>query len=413
MFGRPRTDNTHFPSWYSHMAVALQQDVIVVSYNYRVDLFGFLASPDIKTANSLNAGLLDQIAAFKWVRKYIARFGGDPTCVTAFGQSAGAISIGTHLTAKQSGEKLFDAAILESGGTGNYLEYNWTTVYENLYKPIAMAVNRTSFSCLQSSSISDLLSASKTVLAANPAYYYSLFVDFTYVVENPAVRLAAGEFMNVPILLGTNTNEGGRYTTGITTESLYESYVAGTLAPYLSATEVQEIYSLYPYTNYLNNTWGTQYAYYYATADMFADWTFICSNLKVADYYSILGSQDKVYKYHFSHLPYPHNYLGVIHTAELPYVFHVSSTYQEAEEYVLSQTLIGYWTSFAVTLGNPNSWVNQTLKPLVWPKYHHNTEIAVGGGTVVRFDSGDAGGVVTEIDDTRTEKCALWDKFQL
>ncbi|KAJ1568691.1 hypothetical protein HK405_015046 [Cladochytrium tenue] len=405
----------------AYEAAQIGQDVVVVTYNYRVDVFGFTASPEIEAAGGLNAGLQDQVAVYRWVRKYISGFGGDPTKVTAFGQSAGAMSIGTHLTAAHTdGESLFDAAIVESGGTGNYIEYNWTTVYEHVYTPVATTVNCSTLACMQAASGSALLAASKTMLAANPAYYYAPYVDYSYIPENPALRLAAGEIMDVPLLLGTNTDEGANYTATITTLALYEAYLSGTLAPYLTADQAAAIYALYPYTDYTNTTWGADYAYHYAAAAMFADWTFICSNLKLADFYSQLStavdstdSLPKVYKYHFNHLPYPHSYLGVWHTAELPYVFHVASSYLYDEQYTLSQTIVGYWTAFATSLGDPNAWSDSTLRPVEWPKYQRDAALDVGGGSVVRFDSGDVGGVVVEVDNSRTAKCAAWDVLQL
>src|SRR5690606_235599 len=81
--------------WYGGANLA-KRGVVVVTINYRVDVFGFLAHQQLRSAGcegSGNFGLMDQIAALKWVRKNIGRFGGDPNAVTLFGESAGSVAI--------------------------------------------------------------------------------------------------------------------------------------------------------------------------------------------------------------------------------------------------------------------------------------------------------------------------------
>jgi len=94
--------------------------VVLVSFNYRIGRFGFFAHPALTQANADggmlgNYGLMDQIAALKWVRDNIAAFGGDPDNVTLFGESAGGMSVHALLTAPQA-KGLFQKAIIESGG---------------------------------------------------------------------------------------------------------------------------------------------------------------------------------------------------------------------------------------------------------------------------------------------------------
>lgn len=95
-----------------------KRGVILVTVNYRLGAFGFLASPEITQENNGivgNMGILDQIAALRWVKENIAAFGGDPDRITIFGQSAGAISCQTLLSSPMT-KGLFSGAILQSGG---------------------------------------------------------------------------------------------------------------------------------------------------------------------------------------------------------------------------------------------------------------------------------------------------------
>jgi len=98
---------------YDGQHLARRGDVVVVTINYRLGVFGFLAAPRLGATG--NEGLLDQIAALRWVRSEIARFGGDPDNVTLFGESAGAVSIG-NLLGMPAADGLYRRAILQSGG---------------------------------------------------------------------------------------------------------------------------------------------------------------------------------------------------------------------------------------------------------------------------------------------------------
>lgn len=101
---------------YDGASMAENGGVIVVTINYRLGAFGFLHLAGLDSSYSANLGLLDQIAALKWVRENIKAFGGDPEQVTVFGESAGAMSIAS-LLAMPAAKGLFQKAILESGAS--------------------------------------------------------------------------------------------------------------------------------------------------------------------------------------------------------------------------------------------------------------------------------------------------------
>src|SRR6202041_2031736 len=103
-------------TYYDGAHLAERGDVVVVSLNYRLGAWGFLALEGFggRYAGSANIGLQDQVAALQWVRNNIAKFGGDPEKVTVFGESAGASSVGALLSMPVA-KGLFAGAILESG----------------------------------------------------------------------------------------------------------------------------------------------------------------------------------------------------------------------------------------------------------------------------------------------------------
>ena len=102
---------------YEGRFLSQTEEVVVVSIQYRLGLFGFLADPSLEDASGHagNYGLLDQIHALGWVRRNIAAFGGDPTQVLVFGQSAGGLDV-CMLVASPLAAGLFDAALIQSGG---------------------------------------------------------------------------------------------------------------------------------------------------------------------------------------------------------------------------------------------------------------------------------------------------------
>ena len=109
------------PSKMAAVANHAGKPTIIIVVNYRVNIFGNLASKDLLEDAKAhgqegvgNQGLRDQQTALKWIHKYIKGFGGDPTRITLFGESAGSASVNAHMVAKGS-EKLFSRAILESG----------------------------------------------------------------------------------------------------------------------------------------------------------------------------------------------------------------------------------------------------------------------------------------------------------
>jgi para-nitrobenzyl esterase len=185
-------------------------DVVVVTINYRLGAFGFLHLADqfgAELAGSGNAGILDQIAALEWVRDCIAAFGGNPTDVTVFGESAGANSVATML-AMPAASGLFRKAIAQSAAGA------WVSTRERAAK-----VARRTIETLGVSDIDELRSVAKErLLDANPnlsdeaeegiaGLPWQPAIDGTTLFELPRDAVAAGSAAGVHLLTGTNEHE--------------------------------------------------------------------------------------------------------------------------------------------------------------------------------------------------------------
>lgn len=205
--------------WYDGTSFVRRGDVVVVTINYRLGALGFMDLSGIggsRFSTSGINGILDQIAALRWVRENISAFGGDPGCVTVFGESAGAMSIAT-LLAMPAAEGLFANAILQSGGVNNTLT---TDQARRVTDTMLMELALTDIDGLEDVSPQQLITAQDAVLAktiADPTWLraegFSLAMPFqpvcdgTFLPYAPIDAIREGSARDVRIIAGTNLNE--------------------------------------------------------------------------------------------------------------------------------------------------------------------------------------------------------------
>lgn len=194
---------------YDGASFAANHDVVVVTFNYRLGVFGFLHLGGVDNeqfAGSGNCGLLDQIAALEWVKENIEAFGGDPHNITIFGESAGAMSVGILLTLS-SAKPLFQKAILQSGAGRNVLS---PVVAEQVCKGILanLEIGVDELAKLEHLSAAELLEASKYV----PPMMLGPVLDGVVIHESPEVSVAEGICRDIAILIGTNKDEYNLYS---------------------------------------------------------------------------------------------------------------------------------------------------------------------------------------------------------
>jgi para-nitrobenzyl esterase len=327
-----------------------KKGVVLVSVAYRLGKLGFLALPELTAeqhGHSGNYGLLDQIAGLQWVKRNIAAFGGDPSRVTIFGESAGGISV-SMLAASPLAKGLFQGAISESGG--NFApEQKANEGAENMQSLARAEKEGTAFLAkLGAASIADARKKSaEDILKNSPPGLGGAWPIFDgYVLLGDQYKLyEAGRYNDTPVLIGTNSDEGALFVPTITAaayqkniHSGYGEYADKILAAYPGGSDAEALRS---------------------ARDMFRDATFAWPTWAWARLQSKTG-KGKVYVYYFSHRPpYPNapqfKDWGAAHGGEIAYVFDnfTPAMPATASDRAVADEVSSYWVNFAKT-GDPN-----------------------------------------------------------
>lgn len=191
----------HGAGWVYDGQAFARDGVVLVAINYRLGPLGYFAHPALdKDAKGPvgNYGLMDQIAALKWVQRNIAAFGGDPNNVTVFGESAGAMST-LAILATPSAKGLYQKAIVESGG-------GWFPRYD-LAAAEALGVKAAGKLGLADATADQLRALSADDLIAKLDGDYGPFVDGKLLTETPTQAFAGHRVTDVPLIIGWNSGE--------------------------------------------------------------------------------------------------------------------------------------------------------------------------------------------------------------
>ncbi len=372
--GRRRAEGHGGGPIYNGTLLTNRSDVIMVAVNYRLGALGFFAA-DPSTGIDGNYGIKDQVEGLKWVQRNIAAFGGDPSQVTIFGQSAGATSVIVHLTAPSIvAQNLFHRAIVMSSPITLPLRDNTTmpALASAFAKDVGCAL--TDGDCFRSQTpeailaaqektMNDLMADPKVILAFMP---WEPLVDGTLIQQQPFIALSNGEYNHdIPVMVGNVRQEAVVF--------IYMAYGKplsplglGVLLELILGTSGM-IQTLFKYPVPKGTTDARQLASQIGT-----DYIFLCSNRNVTRAMSRFGT---VYNYIFDHVPsfnhtawYPESecYTAVCHGVDLPFAFDSAQPYIEydSQETALTQSMVDFYTSFAAT-GKPTS----SYAPGVWPPY--------------------------------------------
>ncbi|KAK4046084.1 hypothetical protein OIV83_006364 [Microbotryomycetes sp. JL201] len=244
-------------------SMANKQPVIYVSFNYRLNSFGFLPGKEVASdpTTSVNAGLLDQRLALEWVAKNIAQFGGDPDKVTIFGESAGAISIGFQLIAYDgniasvnTGRPLFRAAIMDSGAPIPVLgPENGQASFDVVARETGCSTASDKIACLRAVPYQKLLDATNklpgifSVRSVSLAFLPRTDGKFLPRLAQEAARKKT--FARVPIISGNQFDEGTILALGtynITTDNAVKNWLRDVWFPRTTDAQRTKMLELYP-----------------------------------------------------------------------------------------------------------------------------------------------------------------------
>ncbi|KXT17296.1 hypothetical protein AC579_520 [Pseudocercospora musae] len=343
--GQPYYDGSSFAAYEDVIVVTINtlNDVLVtVRLQYRTNVFGFATSPEIPIKEQ-NLGFLDQRFALGWVQRNIESFGGSPEKVTIFGESAGGWSVDTLLTSYNREEKPpFRAAILESGQI-SYNPQPRPSTYGSWYQ-LADALNcsithTSNLTCLREANATMIQDAiEQDILTFNPAWD-----NYTFYV-NAAERRATGQIPNIPVLGGSNSQEGRIFEIGMNNSA---SFVAEITANYTPLVET--ITNAYPLNATDSGPTG-----YEQVSQIFTEYVFQCTQALWAN--ASAAARIPTWRYYFNASFYntqPAPNLGAYHSSEIPIVFGTfNRTNSTTQEYALSRTMMGIWARFA---RNPNA----------------------------------------------------------
>jgi para-nitrobenzyl esterase len=324
-----------------------ERGIIVVTFGYRLGPFGFLAHPELTAESPMqssgNYGLMDQIAALQWVRRNIGAFGGDASRVTIVGQSAGAAAV-SILMASPLAKGLFHRAIAESGGLFEPLKLAPNYLLANAEKEgVAYA---TSLGAHSLKELRDL--SARTLLGGKAATIAHPVIERDLLPQSPYDTFAVRQQNDLPVLVGSNANEGGSFLVGQTTSAAtFEADInkqfgklpAELLTAYPHDTDAQAYAARLGFERDLRFGW-----------DMWA-WARL----------AVMNGSHNVYYYHFTKdPPFPKGSVyqdwGASHFAELWYVFdHLDQEKWAwtASDGQLANAMASYWVNFTKT-GDPN-----------------------------------------------------------
>jgi len=337
-------------------AAMARSGVVVVTMNYRLADFGLFAHPALSAEKHgeplANFHLLDQVAALRWLRDNIAAFGGDPKCITVFGESAGGNSV-LHLMTAQQTSGLFQRAVMQSGGafeasrTLSQLEADGRRVGDGL----GIAASTDAAAALRAIPAEELLQRFAKARAGKADY--SPVIDGRLIVDTPGVVFKAGKQHAVPLLVGANSYEGS-------------------LASPLGITAAKILALLGPRVGEARKIYGAEAGEeeQRLAEAVYGDMFFVAPARFLAA--AMEHVEQRAWLYHFSYVPEKirGNVPGAPHGLDVPFVFankHPSLPIGDVDMAVGAK-ISGYWVRFAKT-GDPNGAGNPP-----WPAYRAATD---------------------------------------
>lgn len=371
--GAYTSGSTAQPLYNGKNLITNNPDVILVTTTYRLGVLGFANFADIKGGNNypdINLGTLDQIAALKWVKNNIAAFGGDPDCVTVFGESAGGGSI-SILCIHPKAKGLFRRAIIQSGAVSHCMPEKESTFPVNALAKHFNAKN-----------MDDLVAIPPQELSDYWAKYCGSTANFVVaekktVSDNPFDLWKKGRTKNIEILQGAMANEWRLFVSMFGTKEFFDAhnkFVIDSL--YKDGKSKKYTETCNKYRTLLKQRYGEKWA----DTEFISDQFFVTPMFYQAKQHSKNGGKGYVYVMNQpSDLPE----MKACHGTDLFFVFGnfdgqmVNGTVEQQE---LSAAIQKMWVSFAKT-GNPSTQEHS------WPQYDEKKQPVMMIGTDMHIEN--------------------------
>ena len=372
--------------WYDGQRFASNHDVVVVTINYRLGALGYLdvsgLVPDASDLATPNCGLLNQIAALEWVRDCVGALGGDPANVTIFGESAGAMSVGT-LLGTPGAHGLFRRAILQSGATAHVSDApRARRTASSFLAVLGVAATREGIASLAEREIDDIVAASAKVGAnANEAdgLPWQPSTGTASLPEHPLRVVHSGGVRGVDVLFGTTRDEMRLFTAfDPTVASITQNGIRHRLTRTVGEVAADRIASAYVAD-------GPDRSTVHSWSEIATDEVFRVPAHRLASALYV-GGANSLWAYEFVWpTPVFGGVLGSCHALEIPFVFdnlHQTGvamfTGDSPDRQLIADLLHPAWASFA-RHGDPN--VDASPKAPEWrswdPDKRHTLAVSV------------------------------------
>ena len=351
----------------SSLVKASGGSIIVINFNYRVSLYGFLASAELQKGGSLNNGLLDQRKALHWVQNHISKFGGDPNHVVMGGASAGGGSVALQAAAYGGrNDNLFHAVAAESQSFGAVRtvpdsQYQYDQLVDRTQCTSTSTGHDDSLACLRSLST---LALQKQNIGTpfpgadeNPWFPYNPVVDHDFLQDLTLALFDAGRFRNVPAIYGDVSDEGTIFAPqSLDSAREFDSFIRAQF-PTINDTQLSMMHVLYPTTDYAHIKGAGEY--WQAASAAYGELRYVCPGTHLSNQYYAHNSSSIVYNYRYNvsapgTAPGGH---GVTHVAELNAIWDPPSKPPSYKAGAPNANVIplmqAYWTSF-IRFFDPN-----------------------------------------------------------
>ncbi|XP_052784797.1 acetylcholinesterase-like isoform X2 [Mya arenaria] len=411
---------------YDGRYIAAENDIIIVSMQYRLGSLGFLTLFHPEAPG--NAGLFDQVLALDWVQQNIHFFGGNPHSVTLFGESAGAVSVGMHMLSPLSRGK-FHKVILQSGAP----HAAWAVLPDKEAKNRSMSLAKL-LHCDHHTEIPDIIDCLRekpvdkfvngewyTITSGVVRFPFVPVVDGSFLTEAPEKSLITHNFKRCPVLLGHNKHEAN-YWLLYYEDKFFSLRDEPKISESAFDTLIDLIFFHHPFYPKELNTFGKEaikfeYRNWVNPHDQrqnaimldhaVGDFHFICPTVDFALLATNAGNNVfyYVYEHRSSVHPWP-EWMGVLHGDEINFVFGEPENRTKGythEEIQFSKKMMRYWTNFAKT-GDPNRRPGHVFLD-EWPLFTNETRehLILQPDLINRVDK-----TVSIGRGARAKECSFW-----